>query len=226
MENRRLQQQMNNGRPIITVKNQFKFSRDTNTACMPISILAIYHLYNGRNRILGDDDWKLVMKNGARLWAVWRKNNTTDAYPAADEILQLKECTRFVSLFGDTPEEYCEWALSSKKGDIIARSLVKMFEDVERLVTKENKTVACLIVLPGFICLSVSCFRPNEYQFFDSHGNGKNDYCDFTIFTTYRAVLETIYDRYGIHNLEMNEFCSYSAMLFVKSNTTSIDEES
>lgn len=200
----------------IRVKNQFHFSNDTKTACMPISILAIYHLYNEREQILDDDDWSMIMKNGGKLWRIWRKSNTVDPYPAADEILQLKSCVRFVELFGNEPKEYCEWANTSKRGDVIAKSLINMFQDVEKFVVDEKKIVACLIVLPGFICLSVSCFRPNEFQYFDSHGNGRDEYCEFTIFTTYRAVLERIYERYSIHEMEKNDFCSYSAMLFVK----------
>lgn len=201
---------------MIRVKNQFHFSEDTKTACMAISILVIYHLYNERDQVLDDDDWSMIMANGGRLWRIWRKKYTTENYPAADELLQLKSCARFVELFGDSPREYCEWANNSRRGDVIAKSLIKMFEDVEKLVVDEKKIVACLIVLPGFICLSVSCFRPNEYQYFDSHGNGVNQYCEYTIFTSYRAVLERIYDRYKIHDMEMNDFCSYSAMLFVK----------
>lgn len=208
--------QYDSKRTVIRVKNQFHFSRETETACMPISILAIYHLYNERDKVLDDDDWSMIMKNGGRLWSVWRKTHLTEVYPAADEILQLKTCTRFVELFGNTPVEYCEWANNSKQGDIIAKSLVKMFQDVEKFVVNEKKVVACLIVLPGFICLSVSCFRPNEFQYFDSHGNGISQYCDFSIFTNYRAVLEKIYTRYGIEHMEKREFCSYSAMLFVK----------
>ena len=201
---------------MIRVKNQFLFSPDSITACMPISILAIYHLYNERERVLDDDDWTLIMRNGTRLWKVWRESNTKDAYPAADEVLSLHTCSRFVNLFGNNPLEYCEWAGNTKTGVVLAESLLKMFEHVESLVKEEKKIVACLIVLPSAICLSVSCFRPNEYQYFDSHGNGRDSYCDFTIFTHPHGVIKKIYDRYNLRQLEKDSFCSYSAMLFVK----------
>lgn len=202
---------------IIRVKNQFKFSRDTGTACMPISILAIFHLYSQRERLLDDDDWTLVMQNGGRLWLKWHAMyGHKHTYPAADEVLSLKECKKFVELFGDTPKEYCEWAANTEYGDKLRGSLISMFQDVEKYVTVERKNVACLITLPPVSCISVSSFRPNEYQYFDSHGNGFSDYCDFAIYSDYTQVIRKIFTRYKLTELEKNSFCSYSAMLFVK----------
>ncbi len=208
----------------LKVLNQFHHSYKSGKACMAISIVVIYQLYSERETGLSDDDWDSIMESGTKLWSRWNdlygRNKT---FPAADEMLNMKECKKFIELFGNEPREYCEWSRPSKdiygknnNNDSLKNSLINMFRDVEAYVNINKKCVACLIVVPPAFCISVSIFDKNEYQYFDSHGNGKSKYCDYIIFSRYMDVIDKIYNRYKIKELEANSFCSYSAMLYVK----------
>lgn len=203
------------------VKNQFHFNSDSTIACIPISIMAIYHIYQNRLRILNDDDWTQIMTNGTELWCQWRDryNNGRSQFPSIHDILSMSACKSFIAVFGENPVEYNglvkdivtieeeDQKRNATRGESVGisyNSLESMFSNMTNYVTRE-KCACCLIIIPSAICISVFCQRLSnntlQIQFFDSHGTRKSDACEFLIFTNTSKLLDHILIKYNIRSI-------------------------
>jgi hypothetical protein len=221
----------------VHVLNQFKFDPNSRTACVPISIFALYHLYESieqRNELLNDDQWNVVMRSGVILWQIWKKNNTN--LPTVYDILQLPQCEAFHRVFGKTPQEYGGLVRRSEslKNPTGACTLQSFLLKMVRACVQEHRKVCAIVVLPGSIAMSLLCRALNNEDYaiylFDSHGSQGSDECEFVQFFDYRVTARHIIGKNQLESIdkvsqeyrtlysedELASYFTYSALLFIK----------
>jgi hypothetical protein len=186
------------------VLNQYHFSPDSRTACVTISIMALFHQYAKRPHPLSEAEWKAVMTRGTELYRRWRAQDPLMGrrLPTVQQVLALHECTGFVQVFGSQPTEYAGLVRDAHGLDQPEGSLRVMLREMARLCAEEAKTVACLLVLPRIICLSVLALPVNgggdyELRFFDSH-DLCSQYCDYRVFRSDTALLLYLLQKYPV----------------------------
>lgn len=222
------------------VPNQFHFEGGRD-ACIPISIVVIYHLYN---RLCANlplptrEEWIEVVSRGISLYEVWETHlhselyMTTTTMPTIHEMLQLDECEPFLELFNIARIERS--GLARKPTDIAADtniegSLYHLLVDSKKLMVTHNKPVCILITLCIDRCVSVTCCAC-QFYLFDSHGgmNDKDD-CECIVFPNAKDLAVYLVQKYEIDNIshvdpailslyteaEINGIYGYNAMIFI-----------
>ena len=221
---------------IVRVKNQFLFSRDSKSACVPISILALYHLYEQRERVMRDAEWTEVMHRGAAHWRIWKeRSGSLRNMPTVREVLALDACRDFVALFGSEPRE-CAGLVRDLEGvDNPEGSFEAALRQMTTVVCQEGRQVCALVILPRAICISLLCLReannPGGYRFllFDSHGSPESEWCDYGEFSDCEAVLGRLVEKRRLVECKVSQeemrLCDeetlqaaygYSLMLFIQ----------
>jgi iron-sulfur cluster repair protein YtfE (RIC family) len=209
----------------IQVPNQFHYDESTRVACISISLLTIYHLYNrletGSNVDLSKRDWETLLHHASALHKKWKVRHASKTFPTIEEVLALDACKKFLELFGSNTKEYCGIAveqLSSSGNNRIVNpegDLKKLFNDMKNEAVKQNRIVCALIILPHNTCISIICQRMDgirhfngvnggEYFMimFDSHGGSQpnnKQYCELMKFTNcYEKLVSHLIIKYGI----------------------------
>lgn len=206
----------------INVKNQFFFdTNDSRTACVPISIMALYCMYDvivGLGQMLSEEDWAAVMRRGTLLWRAWKRTQTpvlvngkdTNLFPTAHEVLTMPACKQFSLVFGrEATAEYAGLAREPQfRNDItnMEGSLDQSLEKMLQLGRQASKNAYALLVLPGSVCVSLLCqLLPAGYRIFmfDSHGSkiaGTN--CELLEFSDYKRVARYLLKKYAVDNID------------------------
>lgn len=195
----------------VNVKNQFHFNPHSKTACVPISIQALFHMYEAfveRNELLDDEQWHMIMANGSILWQRWKKKpeNSKREIPTLFEILEMPDCRTFNLKFGTNPIDYGGLVTKKADSDAAGDSLSTLLKNL----TEQTKPACALLIIPVNICVSLVCRRersaPHGYSLFmfDSHGK-KNDIakrCELVQFFDYSHVVTHLIEKYDIRSLE------------------------
>lgn len=205
------------------VNNQFKL-RGGERACIPISVLVLYHLYRrAKSRdeaLLPDiDEWNVLLKRGVALYDVWlrglrvRPSDEAGLFPTIEEVLALEECQYFTALFSpdESPmgREVSGLVRRTKKVESTEGSMAALFIQMRRDASCLGKPVCALVVIPVAVCVSVLC-RPEPHGkdctffCFDSHG-GKGGraavYCELTQFFMANDTARYLIQKYAIDSI-------------------------
>lgn len=194
----------------VNVPNQFYFNAYSSTACVPISIQALFHMYEAlveENEMLTDKQWHKVMENGSILWQRWKAlpGNEKHQIPTIHEILAMKESLTFNRKFGTQPIDYGGLVKHTKGCSDGSDSLLAMMQEL----TKQTKPACALVILPVNICVSLVCRRDkntlNGYAIymFDSHGKKKTRVCELVQFYDYRLVVTHLVEKYDIKSFDL-----------------------
>lgn len=166
------------------VYNQFNI-KGGRRACIPISILTLYHLYrriklDSDNFILKTEEWNGLLKRGVVLYEAWVEmyfsdnktksdydNKDITIFPALDEVLIMEECKSFRELFTSKEGlletiEVSGLVRYTKAIENIEGTLLGLFRRIKDETKKINTPVCALVVIPTNICVSVICKR--EYK--------------------------------------------------------------
>ncbi len=214
----------------LRVLNQYHFSPGSATACVAISVMALFHQYDKRPRPLTESEWERVMALGTELYRRWRAQARFATLPTVQDILALPDCARFTAVFGAEPREFAGLVRDAHGQDEPEGDLRAMLRETTRLCQVEGRTVACLLVLPRVICVSLLCepapWAGCRIRFFDSHDE-RSRYCDYQVFASESEALAHILWKYPVEQwrpefieeqsvLQAEYAHSYSACLFIK----------
>lgn len=193
----------------INVPNQFHFNAYSKTACVPISIQALFHMYEvmvEHNGMLNDTQWHKIIENGSILWRRWKAlpENADRDLPTLMEILAMKECHTFNRKFGTNPIDYGGLVAPDKSGN---DSLLILLGDL----TRQTRPACALLILPVNICISLVCRHdpstPHGYRIFlfDSHGkkNDEKKRCELVQFDEYSLIATYLIEKYDIRSLDL-----------------------
>lgn len=189
----------------VQVLNQYHFSPDSRTACVAISVMAVYHQYANLGRALSDREWETIMTRGTELYRRWRAQDPQRGLrlPTVQQMLAIPDCRPFVDVFGAAPTEFAGLVRDTNGIDQPEGSLRTMLYEMARLCQEEAKTVCCLLVLPRVICVSVLGVPARQHsgvydmRLFDSHDT-QSQYCDYRVFHDAATLLQYILDKYPI----------------------------
>lgn len=187
------------------VLNQYHFSPDSRTACVAISIMALYHQYANLDRVLGDKEWQTIMTRGTELYKRWCAQDKARGLrlPTVHQVLAIPDCKAFVDVFGAQPTEFAGLVRDANGVDQPEGSLRHMLYEMARQCQDEAKTLCCLLVLPRVICVSVLAVPPKrrgencELRFFDSHDT-QSVYCDYRVFHDAGTLLQYVLQKYPV----------------------------
>ena len=221
----------------VNVPNQFYFNAYSTTACVPISIQSLFHMYEAlveHGEMLSDEQWHKVLENGSILWRRWKAlpGNEKHQIPTLYEILAMDESRTFNRKFGTQPLDYGGLVKHTVGCSDGSDSLLAMVQEL----TKQTKPACALVILPVNICISLVCRRdkntPNGYAIFmfDSHGKKATRVCELVQFYDYRLVVTHLIEKYDIRSFDRlsratHPSCSeteiatdygYHALLFVQ----------
>ena len=204
------------------VNNQFKL-RGGERACIPISVLVLYHLYRrakARDEVLlpDVDEWNVLLQRAIDLYSVWlsslrvRPRHEAGLFPTIEEVLALEECRHFTALFApDEPHgrEVSGLVRHSKQVESTEGSLAALFIQMRRDASRLGQPVCALVVIPVAVCVSVLCIpeprgRDCTFFCFDSHG-GKGGraavYCELTQFFMANDIARYLIHKYAIDSI-------------------------
>ena len=206
------------------VDNQFLVTGGR-TACIPISILSLYHLYKRMQHKAHDkheqlpvvEEWNELIRRGITLYKVWHaKYVVTDStvqtpLPMIEEVLALDDCRAFLSLFTDAPAEVSGLVRRTKLAESTEGSLTGLFIRMRKDASRLRQCVCALVVIPVGVCISVLCrpeganYKECSFLVFDSHGGietrGASLSCELTQFFMARTTAEYLIKKYGIESL-------------------------
>lgn len=210
-------------------------------ACIPICIMAIYHIaeeirdsnnYNCAT-LLNTVQWSIIMKRGIYMWTLWKEGNDDKdvIFPKIEEILALTECKEFYNLFKKEEDiderERSGLAILSKRYENPLGTLYGLF----RSMAEKQHDVYAIVILPGHAsAVTVVSRRLPRHSFwlFDPHGAAGTDNITLIEFSDYRDLIRYLCVRYDIESIddytpikdvkysetELYEMYSYSASLF------------
>ena len=212
------------------VNNQFLFRVDVKNACVPISMLAIYHIHKNYVKnasTLCDQEWDQLIRSGNLLWNLWKEDQLNrnqrrgqvlpspmklTNFPTVHEILSLSDMSPFRSRFGETPEEYGEHVHTLDGIDNPEGSLKLVLQRmVELTLGKQDNSVCVVLTLPNYNTVSLVTRHRIEKDesgysifLFDSHGGSGSGakYCEFMCFEDYRDVLCHLTRKYELERTD------------------------
>ena len=213
---------------MLPVLNQYHFSPDSRTACVAISIMALYHQYTNLDRSLGDREWHAIMERGTELYKRWCAQDPARGLrlPTVHQVLAIPDCRPFVDVFGTQPIEFAGLVRDANGIDQPEGSLRHMLHEMTRQCRDEAKTLCCLLVLPRVICVSVLAVPAKrhgeqcELRFFDSHDT-QSIYCDYRVFSDADTLLQYILQKYPVGSWSASESAQRNGNNeFIESTTT------
>lgn len=184
----------------LNVKNQYHFQDNSKTACVAISIMSLYVMYDiiiACDEMPTDEEWTIVLQRGSRLWEEWKRTETsTRVFPTSEEILKLKACDQFHKVFNTAKEEPLEyWGLvrisDARNKDNLGKTLYASMSETVKLALQNEKNAYLLLRLPMNITISLLLKlsrNKKDYSIimFDSHGSKQEgtrceliEFCDF-----------------------------------------------
>jgi|WetSurMetagenome_2_1015567.scaffolds.fasta_scaffold05215_5 hypothetical protein len=202
----------------LNVKNQFYFQESSKTACVAISIMALYVMYDiiGKlNEMPTDAEWMIVLQRGARLWEEWKKGETIGnrMFPTSEEILRLKACDQFHRVFNtiiEAPHEY--WGLvrlsEAHNKDNMGKTLYASMSETVKLCFQHTKNAYLLLRLPMNITISLMIRISKDDQsysifIFDSHGSKQTGSgCELVEFSDFKKAFIYIVTKNDIPKLD------------------------
>lgn len=201
----------------VNVPNQFHFNAYSSTACVPISIQALFHMYEAlveRNEMLTNKQWHKVMENGSILWRRWKAlpGNEKNRFPTIDEILAMKASLTFNLKFGTQPLDYGGFVKHTEDCSDGSNSLLALLREL----TKQTKPACALVIVPVNICISLVCRRdintPNGYVIFmfNSHGKKSTRLCELVQFYDYSLVVTHLVEKYDIQSFDRLSCSDYT----------------
>lgn len=204
----------------LRVLNQFQFSQDTRSACIPISIVALYYMndYLVKKKMdMTNEDFQFIMTRGGQIWKIWSISHPSEYFPSVKEILSINS-----SLY--TREYIAELALYKderiiERGGLVLNQpgientegdLSNTIRSIVEIVILQHRPIFCLLVVPSSACICL-VFEPIDdnnthiyrIYFFDSHGKKESNYCDFVKFLDCTSCVNYILTKYynSLHRL-------------------------
>jgi hypothetical protein len=213
------------------VNNQYKI-KGGERACIPISILTLYHLYRRTTKLNNTDDfllsveeWRVLLKRAVELFTIWEEKSNgnnldtiNERFPKIEEVLELEDCQPFCQLFDmKQVTDISGLVRHSNNVDNTEGTLSNLFIQIRNKARiNHTKPVGALIIIPVKICISVLCKKDskeeNDYSFiiFDSHGGKTKEdaiYCELLQFFSPVSASKYIINKYNIESL--NELDPY-----------------
>lgn len=215
------------------VNNQFHIEGGKR-ACIPMSILTLFHLYRRiANKetttepiILSNNEWLVLLEKAIDLYEVWddRYTELSNLFPTIEEVLQLDECEPFLNIFkiSQTERSGLVRKPTNTLQDNPQGTLYNLLLDIKKESKQHQVPICALIIIPISVCVAVICSEDSLYLF-DSHGGGGSEkenayFCELLQFFKAIDLSRYLIDKYKIDSLsdiepEYLELCSEEEIL-------------